>query len=115
MDKRITGALICDGALAGSDGPDGPTIRWVGMANCTIAGVASLPDRVHFQCRQTVLGSVVDFATEANSAIARRTTSPAMMMTRICHITLAVLYNPDAAANPAGCLPTERRRILGAQ
>jgi hypothetical protein len=106
-------ALLGLGAIAADPTFADSGMKPVGMATCTVADIGSFPDRVHVRCQPAVAGTIGFFATETNGAMAATVTGPAMAGAAAGHHQIAVFFDPDAAANPSGCLAGNCRRLLG--
>jgi hypothetical protein len=90
-------------------------------APCTIAGVATFPERVHVQCliwrsgtgsSGSAPGLPAYLAVEAGSPMAAHVVQlglSALINAR----KVEVFYDDDAGANPTGCQKRDCRRLLG--
>jgi hypothetical protein len=85
-----------------------------GSTLCNVADVHTYPDRLHIRCMQPTSGAIYYFATESNSAVAQLVqVANAVGVTGLINRTVQITYDANPGANPAGCLTTDCRRLLG--
>jgi hypothetical protein len=81
---------------------------------CVVADVHTYSDRMHIRCKQAIDGSIFYFASESGSTVsAQLQVLNAIQFNGLVNKLVAITYAPDPGQNPAGCLTSDCRRLLG--